>query len=134
LDATERAAAAWECFVTSDGRPRLAAPVPAAEAGGADVLAAVVMRAPSGSSGPAPLAAGVDAGTSAASASGACAGGERGVDSDVRAGAVSVLSPSAGTFAPVAGAEATAVPASDDNETGGETLSALAAISLRACA
>jgi len=138
LDAAARAAAALACLVTSDRRPRLAAPEPSAEAGGADVLAAVSMTARAGGSGPVLLAAGGDAGTSAAAAAGACAGacagGRRGVEVEVRAGVEGVAPPSAGTSAPFAGVEATAVVASEDKVPVVETSNPAAAISLRACA
>jgi len=58
-DAAARAAADLACLVTSDRQPRLAAPEPSAEAGGADVLAAASVT---GGSGPVMLAAGGDAG------------------------------------------------------------------------
>ena len=61
-DAAARAAADLACLVTSDRRPRLAAPEPSAEAGGADVLAAASVTARTGGSGPVMLAAGGDAG------------------------------------------------------------------------
>jgi len=128
-----RAAAALACFLTSDRRPRLAAPEPEADTGGADLLAAVVKRAPSSSSGLAPVAAGADAGTSAASAAGACAGGDRGVNADVRASVSSVVTPSAGTSEQAVGVEAAAVPASDEILTGGDTFSPAAANSFPAC-
>jgi len=84
------------------------------------------------------LAAGGDAGTSAAPAAGACAGagagGVRGVEVDVRAGVEGVAPPSAGTSVPVAGVEAAAVPAREDEVPGGDTFSPAAAISLRAWA
>jgi len=81
------------------------------------------------------LAAGGDAGTSAAPAAGACAGagagGVRGVEVDVRAGVKGVACPSDSTSAPVAGVEAAAVPAREDKVPGGDTSNPAAAISLR---
>ena len=131
LDAEARAAAALACLVTSDRRPRLAAPEPSAEAGGADVLAAVSMTARAGGSGPVLLAAGGDAGTSAAPAAdacdGACAGGICGVEVDVSAVVKGVAPPSAGTSTPFAGVEAAAVAASEDKLPVGETSSPAAA-------
>jgi len=113
LDAAARAAATLAFLVTSDGRPRLAAPDSSAESGGADALADISMTARAGGSGPVLLAAGGDAGTSATAAAvacaSACAGRTSGVEFDVRAGAEGVALPSAGTSAPFANVEEAAV-------------------------
>jgi len=146
------------CFVDSDRRPRLAAPEPAAEtagedtvavvvltadAGGAppgapepaaeaageDTVAVVVLTADAGGAPPGPLAAGVDAGTTAVPAGGSLVGGIRGVDDNVSAGVEGVDSPTAGeSLADAGGGDAS------DKVSGGDSANPAAAISLRVCA